>query len=256
MTISHLYRFPIKGLSEETPDSFSLVAGDGLPGDRELAIARTSDLFDPASPQALSKTNFLMLMKDEKLARLQSRFDAPSRQLVVSENGVTHLEIGIDSEEGRAKLASFFRDFLASSDLDPTIVAAPGHKFTDLSVVSPEKMRAISLINTKSVEAFAADLGQQVDHRRFRGNIVFDGKAPWEEFDWLGKIIRIGTATARVVKRTQRCAATEVNPDTAERDIRLPFELRTRYGHMDMGIYAEVETSGDVKVGDHIEVIG
>lgn len=255
MTITHLYRFPIKGLSAETPDQFTLVAGEGLAGDRELAIARMPGLFDPSTPKSLSKTNFLMLMKDEKLARLETRYNSDARTLTITEDGQTRLSISIDEASDRVALANFFKDYLGSEGLDPTLVSAPGHKFTDLSVVSPEKMRAISLINTKSVDAFATELGQPVDHRRFRGNIVFEGKTPWEEFDWLGKTIRIGGATAKVVKRTQRCAATEVNPDTAERDIHLPFELRTRYGHMDMGIYAEVEASGEVKLGDRIELL-
>ena len=55
-----------------------------------------------------------------------------------------------------------------------------------------------------------------------------------------------------MLKRTQRCAATEVNPQTAERDLRVPFLLRKHYGHLDMGIYAEIVQGGAIEPGSRI----
>ena len=253
--IRFLYRFPVKGLSAETPTELDLIKDEGIPGDRAVAIARDGDRFNPSAPQALSKTNFLMLMKDEALARLKPSYDAATHSLTIdsAETGKLVTRLGEPTEV--KKLGEFFRTFLADGDLEPTPVRAPGHKFTDLSVVSPAKMRAVSLINLASVRQFEEELGQSVDHRRFRGNIVYDSTRAWDEFDWLNKMVRIGSATAKIVKRTKRCAATEVNPDTAARDIKLPFELRRLYGHMDMGIYAEVLESGSVKIGDTIDLV-
>ena len=67
--------------------------------------------------------------------------------------------------------------------------------------------------------------------------------------------IQIGTARLKVVGRTQRCAATNVNPDTAERDMNIPLTLRKGFGHMDMGVYAEVVADGTVKTGDPVSDI-
>ena len=64
----------------------------------------------------------------------------------------------------------------------------------------------------------------------------------------------LGKARVRVFKRTQRCAATEVNPETAERDAKPPKVLLQTYGHADMGIYAEVLEGGRVAVGDALEL--
>ena len=61
------------------------------------------------------------------------------------------------------------------------------------------------------------------------------------------------TARLRVFKRTIRCAATEVNPDTAARDAEPPRWLRERFGHGDLGVYAEVIEGGRVAVGDALE---
>jgi uncharacterized protein len=45
-----------------------------------------------------------------------------------------------------------------------------------------------------------------------------------------------------------------VNPDTAERDISMPLELRDRYGHGDLGIYVTVLLGGTIRVGDPVEL--
>jgi MOSC domain-containing protein YiiM len=42
--------------------------------------------------------------------------------------------------------------------------------------------------------------------------------------------------------------------DTGERDVKIPYLLRKHYGHMDMGIYAEVVKGGQIHVGDEIVV--
>ena len=56
-------------------------------------------------------------------------------------------------------------------------------------------------------------------------------------------------------KRIARCPATEVNPETAERDADPVKELRALYGHVDLGIHAEVIEGGKFAVGDAIEVL-
>jgi uncharacterized protein YcbX len=70
----------------------------------------------------------------------------------------------------------------------------------------------------------------------------------------VGRELRIGGTRLRVFKRTKRCAATEVNPETAQRDARPPAALREHYGHADLGIYAEVLEGGPVALGDRMEL--
>ena len=60
----------------------------------------------------------------------------------------------------------------------------------------------------------------------------------------------------RVVSPITRCAATEVNPDTAERDLDTVAALRRHFGHNLMGIYAEVTEGGPIAVGDTLSVWG
>ncbi|MBW8860683.1 MAG: MOSC domain-containing protein, partial [Caulobacter sp.] len=55
---------------------------------------------------------------------------------------------------------------------------------------------------------------------------------------------------AEVLKPIVRCAATHVDPVTAERDIELVKALFDHYGHMFCGVYLNVEKGGAVREGD------
>ena len=79
-----IYRYPVKGLSAEKMDRVVLTPGECLPHDRRFAIALGSTRFDPERPEWLPKTHFIMLMRDEKLAQLQTHFDAESAVLAIT----------------------------------------------------------------------------------------------------------------------------------------------------------------------------
>lgn len=64
--VARLYRYPVKGLSPEPLDQVDLEAGGVIPHDRAYAIENGPGRFDPAGPKHLPKTNFLMLMRDER----------------------------------------------------------------------------------------------------------------------------------------------------------------------------------------------
>src|SRR5471030_1833267 len=81
--VTGLFRYPIKGLSCEPLPSVALQPGRGVPGDRAFALALPSNAFDEANPVALRKTEFLMLARQEALARLQTAYDPQSGQLSV-----------------------------------------------------------------------------------------------------------------------------------------------------------------------------
>jgi MOSC domain-containing protein YiiM len=55
-----------------------------------------------------------------------------------------------------------------------------------------------------------------------------------------------------VVKRITRCAAINVDPETAARDLNIPQALMRRLGHNECGVYAEVIEGGVIGVGDAI----
>ncbi len=246
-------RYAVKGLSGEALPQAALAAGHGLRDDRRYALALADTRFDPQNPKPLPKTDFVVLMRFARLAGVDSRYDPASTRLSLSSAGQVLAEGRLDNADGRAAIEAAIAAFMGD-DLKgpPRLVEQPGHRFTDVSVVSPEMMEAVSLINLASVRAVEAALGQPVDPRRFRGNLLVDGLAPWVELDWIGKPVTIGDVGFEGAMRTRRCAATEVNPETAERDIRMPAELMRRFGHGDLGIYLTVTTDGTVAPGDRI----
>jgi uncharacterized protein YcbX len=115
-------------------------------------------------------------------------------------------------------------------------------------------MEAVSVINLATVRTFEEELGRPVDARRFRGNLLVDGIAPWSEFELIDRSFSIGNVTIKGVRRTKRCPATEVNPNTAERDVRVPLELLNRYGHGDLDIYVTVWSGGTLQRGDSLRI--
>jgi uncharacterized protein YcbX len=251
-TVSAIYRYPVKGLSAERMDHVALMPGECLPHDRRFAIALGSTLFDPQRPEWLSKIHFIMLMRDEKLARLQTRFDAESGVLAIAENGRVLLRGRMAEPEACRLVAEFFADFLGDAVVGPLrVVEAPGHAFADARrKPNATTDKYVSLINRASIGALEAAMGVPVDPIRFRANVYFDGAEAWSEHDWIGAEISLGAARLRVISPITRCAATQVNPQTAERDLDIVAALQKSFGHINMGVYAEVLADGEVAVGD------
>ena len=255
-TVKDLYRYPIKGLSAQSLKAVSLIAGEGFPLDRAFGFARPNSGFDPDNPKPLPKTKFVMLAREEALALLETHFDSETGTLSLNADQQS-VSFDITTHAGRASASRFLSDYLGMSpDLQPTLQSAKPHRFTDVSVVSPAMMNAVSLINLDSVKHFAQQIGHPVEPARFRGNILFSGLAPFSELDLIGKRIVVGDVQLKVVLRTRRCPATQVNPKTGARDLDIPKLLQEHFGHSDMGVYAEVESSGTLKRGAELRLIG
>ncbi len=245
--IAQIYRYPVKGLSAEPLARVALAPGEALPHDRRLALAHGTTRFDGA-PHWLPRNNFLMLARNARLAALETRFDPETEVLTVSRHGRVVARGKATDRTGRAVLEQFFAAYLGDEARGaPRIVeAAAGQPFSDV----PEPH--LSIINLASLGALTRVAGAPVAPLRFRANLYLDSVPPWEEFTWVGRELAIGAARLRVVERIERCAATNVNPETGARDRNLPRALGKGFGHTDMGVYAEVLTGGDIALGDPI----
>jgi uncharacterized protein YcbX len=253
-TLAAIYRYPVKGLSPEPLIRVALSRGECLPQDRRFAVALGTTRFDPQRPEWLPKTAFVMLMRDERLARLATRFDAATGLFSVEADGRLVLSEAIAAPEGGRRVAAFLEDFLEGAVKGPLrVVTAPGHAFADARRKPNARTgQYVSLINLASIRALEAAVGEPVDPLRFRANCYFDGVPAWRELDWLGGEVGIGAVRLRPVAAITRCAATEVNPRTAERDLPVVAALERHFGHNLMGIYTEVVLGGDIAVGDPI----
>ena len=246
-TIEAIYRYPVKGLSAQKLARAELAAGKSLACDRLYAIENGPSGFDPAAPAYFPKIRFLMLMRNERLAALDTSFDDNSHVLTVKLNGREAARGDVRTPEGRAAIEQFFAGF-CTDELrgPPKILHAEGHSFSDVA------KKVVSIINLASVAAAENAVGAPLDPLRFRGNIYVQGWPAWREFALLGKTLAAGSARLKVVKRIARCAATNVEPRTGIRDLQIPETLMRAFGHADCGIYAEVTAAGAIRPGDRI----
>lgn len=245
--IAALYRYPVKGLSGERLSIVDLPTGGTFPMDRAFAIENGPSGFDPAAPSWRPKIKFLCLMRNAKIAALATRYDDKSGKLIVAKNGHLLLEASLHDTAGRAVIERFFQDFMGSEARGPVrVLEAPGHSFSDVA------QKVISIINLESVRAIETSIGRKVHPLRFRGNLYIEGWPAWSEVGLVGRDLEIGNARLRIVKIIQRCAATEVDPETAARDIDVPDALYRLTGEDDCGIYAEVTAAGRIAEGDPV----
>src|SRR5258708_3654190 len=245
--IASIHRYPVKGLSPESLAQVALHAGQTLPADRRYAIENGPSGFDPADPQYFPKIKFLMLMRNERLAGLHTNYDEPSHVLTIRADGTEAVRGDLETTEGRAAIERYFAiHFAEELNGPPKILSADGHSFSDVA------KKVVSIINLASVAELEEVIGHKVNPLRFRANLTVSGWPAWHEFSLLDQTIAIGDARLKVVKRIVRCAATNVDPETAERDLNIPHTLMRGYGHADCGVYAEVIAGGSVAVGDTI----
>jgi uncharacterized protein len=245
--IASIYRYPVKGLSPEPLPRVTLETGQTLPADRRYAIENGPSGFDPAAPQWMSKAHFLMLQRDEWLAGLHTRFDDASGVLTIRQNGGIAAQGNLETSEGRAAIEQFLAtDFAATIKGPPKLLSSQGHSFSDIA------RKVVSIINLGSLRAIENLVGQPVHPLRFRANLYVEGWPAWHEFDLLDQTLVVGDARLKVVKRITRCAAVNVDPETAARDLNIPQALTRRLGHNECGVYAEVMEGGAIGVGDAI----
>lgn len=115
------------------------------------------------------------------------------------------------------------------------------------------------LTNEASLDDLSARLGQSLDMRRFRPNIVIDGLAPFEEDSW--KEIAIGGVRFRVAKPCGRCVVVTRDPDTG---VVLgkgePLKTLAKFhsaanGGIIFGQNLIPDGTGTLRLGDPVEII-
>lgn len=273
--VKELCRYPIKSLSRETLDSVVLAAECAFPGDREWAILRGEHVHehDPSCSRWLHKAKFHVMMLDEQLSALRITYKADNQRLEArNQADKTVLDAALGSDAGRQRAEKFFAEFLGAERLDcsPEGVPlrlvrsnVPGHAFHNHN--GEVGNQVIHIVNLATVRALEGKMepGLSLSPYRFRANIYIDGLAAWEELGWVGRTIRIGEVEMEVECPTIRCPATQVCPDTGQRDMASVFPLfpQTAFPSLQVhrpdyprpgayvGVYAKITRGGLLEPG-------
>jgi uncharacterized protein YcbX len=231
--IASIKRYPVKSMAGETVEIANLTA-EGLQFDRLYAFESSG-----------APAGMLRLTGQERRAMLRYHPHTLSdgRVEVRTPSGE---RFPVDSKEMLAYLEEHLPD---ASRLLLTREEKPQ---TDV--------RPLSLLSVETVEALSAELGQPLDARRFRANLLLtmhDGAHAEDRL--VGQTIGIGREAKLLLReRTPRCRFVTYEPDAphlAEPLIPL-IKLLDRRHQGRLGIYASVVQPGWVRCGDELHEDG
>jgi uncharacterized protein YcbX len=247
--VAGIFRHPVKGFTPESLMHVDLVPGEGFPHDRTYAVENGPSGFDPAAPAWVTKQKFTVLAAIAKVAGARTKLDDVTGVLTATAHGQPTFAGRLSEPAGREAFAAWLSGFLGADDVRGPlkVVDARGQfRFTD------HPLGQVSIINLASVRDLASKMGVELDPLRFRANLYVEGWRAWAEQDWEGRELMAGWTRATVFKPIVRCAATEVDPTTAERDLDVVKALFDNYGHMNCGIYIRLTSAGRVGLGDAV----
>lgn len=247
-TVTQLWRHPIKSHGREALKAVTLTPGQALPWDRFWAVQHDQSKHE--GDGWASYQNFMIGTRTPGLAGLWAELDEDARKVSLRHEKLGAFQFHPDDYLEASQFLAWIAPLLPENRAQPRrIVTAGTRGMTDTSYAS------VSIMNESSHRAVAQKLGRPLEPERWRGNIWLDGLAPWEEFDWIDKKIRIGGAVLAVHERIERCMHTTANPKTGLRDADTLGALRNGWDHQDFGMYAEVIEGGDIALGDKAQVL-
>ena len=250
--VSAITIYPLKGFAGQSVPKADVEPYSLLSGDRAYALGSgTKDSQTAPLDQWLKKAHFLQMMNYEGLASLSLDFDQKTKRLILTDKGQLVFEGHLDDEDDSQKLCQFIHHYLALGDgiACPRLFSLREGGFTDT------KHPFIAFGNQASIDDFASRMGHLPDSRRYRLNVMMTGAPAFAENDLIGQRARLGTAEFAFIEPVGRCAAIEVNPNTAAREKGLVAEMASAYGAADMGVFAEVIKAGHFETGDRLIMI-
>jgi uncharacterized protein YcbX len=234
--VHELARYPVKSMAGVATDS-AFLGWHGLQGDRRFAFRR---LDDKSGFPWLSASRLPELLLYQPLG-LDENAEEPTPTHVRTPEG---LELPIRSAELQNNVAEKFGSAVELMKLKHGI-------FDDATV---------SVINLATISAIGREVGEDLDTRRFRANIVIasDSREPFLEDGWLGGRLVFGDDEAgpivSVTVRDLRCVMINLDPNTAEQDSRI-MKAAVRLNANNAGAYGTVARTGQISVGQVVSLI-
>lgn len=282
--VKALYRYPVKSMLGETISSTRL-SEKGIPGDRAWALRdevrggirggkkiaslmhlRSRYLEEPSDGDAPAPAPEITLPDGESF-----RASDPTASRRVS--AAVDQEVTLWPLVPGEQLDHYRRGEPDDPDLDKELRATfgrtPDEPLPDLAKFPPELFEFESppgtyfdafpllLLTERSLRSLAERApDSKIDVRRFRPNLLLEtgDESPFPELAWVGKRLSIGSAVVSVRMDCPRCVM--VTHGFADLP-RAPDIMRklVREAEGSLGVYASVETAGEVRVGDPVRVL-
>ncbi len=220
MRVDQLWRYPVKSVGGERL-AVATVGSLGIDGDRTVAVLDERDEVTWAG-----EIPALMLLR-----------------AVTSASGAIDVVLP-DGERFRTDAPDADDRLSAAVQAKVTLAGhQPDRPHAALHVVTTTALRSLSLALPDSV----------IDPTRFRPNLVLDDAVDdgtgYPEHGWIGRRLAIGALRLRFTEGCDRCVVTTKETPTVPHDRAVLRWVAREVGNT-LGVYAAVETSGPVRVGD------
>jgi uncharacterized protein YcbX len=234
--IHQLVRYPVKSMAGVATDS-AFLGWHGLQGDRRFAFRR---LDDKSGFPWLTASRLPELLLYQPIG-LAENSEEPTPTHVRTPEGI---DLALRSAELQNSVAEKFGSAVELMKLKHGI-------FDEASV---------SVINLATISAIGREVGDDLDIRRFRANIVIatDATEAFQEDDWIGSRLVFGDNDAgpmlNVAMSDPRCVMINLDPDTAKQDPRI-MKAAVRLNNNNAGAYTNVVRTGQLVVGQPVSLI-
>jgi len=258
-TISSINYCPVKSVSFQSIEKCEIKKDVGIIGDRIFAFAKDLDLeqaklFEKSPAERKGKWNKVLTLKNSPVLNKYNFLFKKNKLILIFKNKEI-LTINASELSERQLLSNKILE-LENSLKEPIVLMKNEElPFFDTSISNKvDFINSVSLLNIQSINDFQKKIDKKVEISRFRGNICIDGVKPWEEQEWVGKIVKINNVSFKVEKKIPRCVAINLKPQTDDNSLNLLQALKKIYNHFDMGIYLTALDNGKVEVGNKIEI--
>ena len=255
--ISSINYCPVKSVSFQRINSCEIKKNVGIVGDRIFAFSKGLDsnqaqLFEKNLEERRGKWNKILTLKNTPLLN-KYNFIFNNKKLTLTQNDKEIITVNSDERSEYELLSNKILKLENSLQKPLFLMKNINIPFFDTSISNKTLLtHSLSLINNKSIKDFEDKTNQEIETKRFRGNIYVDGIEAWEERNWIGKIIKINNISFKVEKNIPRCVAINLKPNTDDDSLNLLQSLKKTYNHFDMGVYLTALDSGEINIGDII----
>jgi hypothetical protein len=259
-TISSINYCPVKSVSFQSVKTCKIKKNIGIVGDRVFAFAKDLELdkvqlFEKSPEERKGKWNKILTLKNSPVLNKYNFLLRKNKLTLMSKNKEI-LTINVNKLSERQLLSN--RIIELENSLKHPIALMKNEEFPFFDTTISNKVNfinSVSLLNIQSINDFQKKIDKKIEIPRFRGNICVDGIRPWEEREWIGKVIKINNISFKVEKNIPRCVAINLKPASDDNSLNLLQSLKKIYNHFEMGVYLTALDDGEISSGNKIEII-